>query len=67
MEKPFTMILVWHHEAFGVMTNPDPDGRNFLSHPHTNNGFNFCPPLNSAFDSYVREGTKMLNYKMASL
>ena len=26
------------------MTNSDPKGLVFLSYPHTNNGFFFCPP-----------------------
>ena len=28
-------IAVWHHEACRVMTNSDPEGQIFLSHPHT--------------------------------
>ena len=28
-----------------MMTNGDPDGRVFLSYPHTNNGFFSCSPL----------------------
>ena len=31
----------WHHKACRVMTNSDREGRIFLSHPHTNNGFFF--------------------------
>ena len=34
-------ITVWHHKACRVMTNGDPEGRIFLSYPHTNNGFFF--------------------------
>ena len=34
-------ITVWHHEACRVMTNGDPEGWIFLSHPYTNNGFFF--------------------------
>ena len=32
-EKSVPRITVWHHEACLVMTNCDPEGRNFLSHP----------------------------------
>ena len=31
----------WHHEVCRVMTIGDREGRFFLSHPHTNNGFFF--------------------------
>ena len=41
IEKLVPMIAVWHHEARRVMTNGDPGGWIFLSHPHTNNGFFF--------------------------
>ena len=34
-------ITDWHHEACRVMTNDGLEGRNFLSHPHTNNRFFF--------------------------
>ena len=40
-EKSVTRIAVWHHEACRVMKNGDPEGRVFLSFPHTNNGFSF--------------------------
>ena len=36
-----SVLRNWHHEACRVMTNGDQDGRIFLSHPHTNNGFFF--------------------------
>ena len=36
---------VWHHEACRVLTNDDPEGRIFLSYPHTNNEFFSCSPL----------------------
>ena len=39
IEKIVLRITDWHHEACRVMTNGDPDGQIFLSHPHTNNGF----------------------------
>ena len=41
IEKSVPRITVWHHEACRVMTNGDHEGRIFLSHPHTNNGFVF--------------------------
>ena len=41
IEKSVPRIAVWHHEACRVMTNGDPEGRIFLSYPHTNNGFLF--------------------------
>ena len=39
--KSLPRIAVWNHEACRVMTNGDPEGRIFLSFPHTNNGFFF--------------------------
>ena len=39
VEKSVPRIAFWHHEACRVMTNGDPEGRIFLSYPHTNNGF----------------------------
>ena len=41
IEKSVPRIAVCHHEACRVMTNGDPEGRIFLSYPHTNNGFFF--------------------------
>ena len=41
IEKSAPRIAVWHHEACRVMSNCDPEGRIFLSYPHTNNGFFF--------------------------
>ena len=41
IELSVPRITVWHHEACRVMTNGDPEGRIFLFHPHTNNGFFF--------------------------
>ena len=41
IEKIVPRIAVWHHEACRVMTNGDPEGRIFLSYPHTNNGIFF--------------------------
>ena len=42
-------ITDWHHEACSVMTIGDREGRIFLSHPHTNNGFFSCLPLYTSF------------------
>ena len=39
LENSVRRIAVWHHEACRVITNGDPEGRIFLSYPHTNNGF----------------------------
>ena len=41
IEKSVPRITIWHHKACRVMTNGVPEGRIFLSHPHTNNGFLF--------------------------
>ena len=41
IENSVSRIAVWHHKAYGVMTNGDPEGRIFISYPHTNNGFFF--------------------------
>ena len=41
IEKSVSRIAVWHHEACQGMTNGDPEGRIFLSYPHTNNGYFF--------------------------
>ena len=41
IEQFILRITDWHHEAYQVMTNRDCEGRIFLSHPHTNNGFFF--------------------------
>ena len=32
-------ITVWYHKACQVITNSDPEGWLFLSHPYTNNQF----------------------------
>ena len=44
IEKSFPWIADWHHEACRVMANGDPEGRIFLSYPHTNDSFS-CLPL----------------------
>ena len=41
IENSVPRITIWHHKACRVMTNGDPKGRIFISHPHTNNGFFF--------------------------
>ena len=41
IEKSIPRIDVLHHEACQVTTNGDPQGRIFLSYPHTNNGLFF--------------------------
>ena len=41
IEKSVPRIAVWHHQACQLMTNGDPEGRIFLSYPHTNNGLFF--------------------------
>ena len=41
IEISFPRITDGHHEACRVMTNGDPEGRIFLSYPHTNNEFFF--------------------------
>ena len=37
------------YQACRVVTNSDLEGRIFLSHPHTINGFFSCSPLNTTF------------------
>ena len=49
-EKSISRITDCHHEACRVMANVDHEGRIFLYHPHTNNGFFSCLPLNTSFD-----------------
>ena len=41
IEKYVPRIADWHHKAWRVMTNSDPEVRIFLSYPHTNNEFFF--------------------------
>ena len=41
IEKSVPRITVWYHKACRVMTNGDPGGLIFLSHPPTKNGFFF--------------------------
>ena len=45
IEKYVTRIAVWHHEAFPVMTNSDPEGQIFLSYHHMNYDFFSCSQL----------------------
>ena len=39
IEKSVPRFAVWPHKACRVMINGDPEGRIFLSYPHTNNRF----------------------------
>ena len=41
IEKSVSRITNWYHKACRVMTNGHHEGRIFLFHPHTNNGFFF--------------------------
>ena len=41
IEKCIPRSTHWHHKACRVMKIIDHEGRIFLSHPHTNNGFFF--------------------------
>ena len=41
IRKSITRITVWLYEACRVMTNGDPEGWIFLSHPHSNSGLFF--------------------------
>ena len=41
IEKSVPRITDWYHEACRVMTNGDDEGRSFLSHPHTHDGYFF--------------------------
>ena len=50
IEKSVPRIAFLHQEACRVMTNGDPEGRNFLSYPYTNNGF-FCFLLITVFST----------------
>ena len=50
IEKSVLRIAVWHHKARQVMTNGDPEGRIFLSYPHSNIGFFFL--LTTVFLSF---------------
>ena len=63
-------IAIWQHEACRVMTNGDPEGRIFLSYPHTNNGFFFL--INTVFllenkFTEVPDYAKMQFHMMTSL
>ena len=41
IEKSVPGFTICHHEACRVMTNGDPEGQIFISHPHMINGFFF--------------------------
>ena len=63
IEKSVTRNTDGHHEACRVITNGDREGRFFLSHPRTNNGFFSCSPLNNPFftGKNVEKAFKNLN------
>ena len=58
IEKSAPRIIDWHHEACRVITNGDDEGRIFLSHPHTNNGFFFF--LTTKYLIYIGKRWKKL-------
>ena len=59
IEKSIPRIDVWHHEAWRVIINGDPEERIFLSSPHTNNGFLFL--LTAVFIYFKISFKKSLN------
>ena len=63
--KSVLRIAVWHHKACRVMTNGDPEGRIFLSHPHTRIMGSFsCSPLSISlllFIFFKKGSQKFLN------
>ena len=66
----FRDISILHHEACWVMTNGDPEGRIFLSYPHTNNGFFFLLTTIFLFENKLQEVpeyAKMQFHMMTSL
>ena len=46
IEKSIPRITDWHHEDCRMMTSGDHEGRIFLFHSHTNNGFFFLHNTN---------------------
>ena len=68
IEKSGPRITVCHHEACGVMTNGDPEGRIFLSYSHPNNGFFFLLTIRYHI-LFLRKGSKkeMRHVVMTSL
>ena len=52
--KSVLRITAWHHEACRVMTNGDPAGRIFLTHPHTINGLQGLEHDHGQTDSRAR-------------
>ena len=56
IEISIPSITDWHHEAFGVVTNGDHEGRIFLSHPHTNNRIIFL--ANYLIPHFILENTR---------
>ena len=51
-------IGIWHHEACWVMTNGDRKGWNFVSHPHTNNGFIFFITITYCIFTFKKKAPK---------
>ena len=54
--KSVPRITDWHYEASRVMTISDREGRIFLFHPHTNNGFVFL--LTTLYLIYIEKRGK---------
>ena len=50
-------ITLWHHKAYQVMRNSDPEGWIFLSHPYTNSDFFSCSPLIPYF-MFLKKGSR---------
>ena len=66
------ICAVWHHETCWVMTNDDPEGWMFLSHPNTNNGFFFLLILKFRFFFFFEKWLNItwwcqINIKVMSL
>ena len=61
IEKFVLRITDGQHEACRMMTKGDCEGRIFRSHPHTNNGYFSCSPLNTHF--YIGRNMKKASRK----
>ena len=55
IEKPVPRITVWNHKACQEMTKGKVEGRIFLSHPHTQDRYISCSPLNITFIYLTRQ------------
>ena len=55
IEKSVLMIVGCHHEACPVMTNYDPEGLTFLSHPPTNIELFFLLTIDFLFKDKLSE------------